>query len=654
LTVNTVGSGTVAVEPDQLEYPYGQVVTLTATADADWRFDTWSGDLTGNANPATLTMTSDKVVTATFTEAALAIVSDDFNSCGLNTELWTWTDPVGDATYAMTGTFTQDAWLSISVPANSDHDLAEDGNRAARVMQPISDTDLELEVKFESGLSQLYQMQGVLIEQDADDFLRLEFYSDGSGTRLFAAVFEPTMTIKYDGRITDTNVAPLYMRVRRQGDQWNQSYSYDGIDWTTPVTFTHPLTATAAGPYAANGVGASSPAHTAYIDYFFNTAAPVIPEDGDRNTLTVNVDPIGSGTVDTDPAKASYSCGEVVTLSASANTGWAFDSWSGDLVSTINPISVTMAGSQVITAHFRNVGDYAPVIQVVKEGPASASVGDTVVYTFTLTNDDALGDGSDIDNVSVEDNVAGAATYVSGDDGNDLVLEVGETWIYTASYTIQPDDPDPLVNIVTASGQDVDGDPVSDTDTASVDVMHVTLTPSYVVQNTPYAVQTYTLGLANHGTSADTFDITYAARDTSSLSGVGPQYNWDVLLSTDSVAVGPGVTETLRITVQVPTFETTWVTHTLHLTATSTTYPEQQLTSTLKTHTGGEWDPVDGRWERCRFDYYGVGTVYFGDAQLVYDHIGSQDARYRNYHEGTVFFGDAKLVYDRIGQTCAP
>ncbi|NIV37186.1 MAG: hypothetical protein GWN58_49500, partial [Anaerolineae bacterium] len=79
-----------------------------------------------------------------------------------------------------------------------------------------------------------YQMQGVLVEQDSDDFLRLEFYSDGVDTRILAAVLEPGSpgplkpTVKVNSVITDIDVAPLYMRVGRQGDEWTQSYSYDG------------------------------------------------------------------------------------------------------------------------------------------------------------------------------------------------------------------------------------------------------------------------------------------------------------------------------------------------------------------------------------------------------------------------------------------
>ena len=66
LTVNQDGNGSVAVDPDLPQYNYGEVVTLTATADPDWTFTGWSGDLSGLTNPVNLLMTSDKVVTATF------------------------------------------------------------------------------------------------------------------------------------------------------------------------------------------------------------------------------------------------------------------------------------------------------------------------------------------------------------------------------------------------------------------------------------------------------------------------------------------------------------------------------------------------------------------------------------------------------------
>ena len=98
-------------------------------------------------------------------------------------------------------------------------------------------------------------------------------------------------------------------------------------------------------------------------------------------------------------------------------------------------------------------------------------MGTTVTYAFTVSHD-STSDGAPVANVTVTDDVAGAATYVSGDDGDGL-LETGETWVFTADYTIQATDPDPLVNTATVTGDDDDGDPTSDTDTHSTEVIQL-------------------------------------------------------------------------------------------------------------------------------------------------------------------------------------
>ena len=66
LTTNVTGQGTVAPAPAGGTYDAGTVVTLTATATAGWHFDHWTGALSGNANPAQVTMDADKTVTAVF------------------------------------------------------------------------------------------------------------------------------------------------------------------------------------------------------------------------------------------------------------------------------------------------------------------------------------------------------------------------------------------------------------------------------------------------------------------------------------------------------------------------------------------------------------------------------------------------------------
>ncbi len=72
LAVNVAGSGTVALNPPGGTYEVGTAVTLTASPAPGSQFIEWSGDLTGSTNPATITMSAAKQVTATFTSIQVA------------------------------------------------------------------------------------------------------------------------------------------------------------------------------------------------------------------------------------------------------------------------------------------------------------------------------------------------------------------------------------------------------------------------------------------------------------------------------------------------------------------------------------------------------------------------------------------------------
>lgn len=58
--------GMIGIEPYLSEYEYGTRVTLTAQQEPGFVFRTWSGDLTGTANPITIVMDGPKSVTANF------------------------------------------------------------------------------------------------------------------------------------------------------------------------------------------------------------------------------------------------------------------------------------------------------------------------------------------------------------------------------------------------------------------------------------------------------------------------------------------------------------------------------------------------------------------------------------------------------------
>jgi len=370
LTLSATSNGQIEVDPALATFFCDETVSVSAVPDPGFLFDQWTGDLSGNDNPTTLSLDTDKTVGATFvldidspvitgllvepsdttikvlwttdepatsavdyglttaygqtvsdgtlvldhcvevsglttetiyhlqvrtadisllettstdleTETTLTtiIASDDFNAPTI-APVWQEVDPLGDATMSVTGSGTSDAHLVIQVPGGTDHD-AFDLNMSPRLMQEIADPgDFQVEVKFESPMTQQYQVQGLLFEQNSAAglfWLRFDFVSDSGGLRAFAAYTQNDTTLVLSS-LPINQGSVLWMRVTRDQGAWRQEYSYDGAMWIEAVEFPLAIDLTHVGIFAGNK-GTPAPAHTAVVDYYFNTDFPVVPED---------------------------------------------------------------------------------------------------------------------------------------------------------------------------------------------------------------------------------------------------------------------------------------------------------------------------------------------------------------------------------------
>jgi len=99
LALTSIGVGSIMKTPNQAMYTNGSTVQLTAVPGTGWAFSAWSGDLTGNTNPASLLMDANKSVTGTFTDVqgpAVAVTAPNGGevlNVGSSTSLtWTATD----------------------------------------------------------------------------------------------------------------------------------------------------------------------------------------------------------------------------------------------------------------------------------------------------------------------------------------------------------------------------------------------------------------------------------------------------------------------------------------------------------------------------------------------------------------------------------
>jgi regulation of enolase protein 1 (concanavalin A-like superfamily) len=306
------------------------------------------------------TVTSDEAVLHV-NQSPARPVSDDFNTCALDTSLWIFTDPVGDSSYATAG----GEQLSIRVPAGTSHDLWTGADDAPRMMQPVGNGDMEVVAKFDSAVTRRYQIEGLLIEGTEGDKVRTDFRFDGSAVLVFAATFDNGVaTARIDQAITPPAGGAMWLRLTRRGDEWTVAYSFDGQAWTMVAPFTFAITVEKAGVFAGNA--GDNPEHTVVVDYFFNTGSPISPEDSKPRDLPVSI--LGQGQADKNPDKNSYVCNEAITLTARPDDGWKFDRWDGAASGSINPITITYNISDTIAATFVEKAYYALNISITGNG----------------------------------------------------------------------------------------------------------------------------------------------------------------------------------------------------------------------------------------------------------------------------------------------
>ena len=160
------------------------------------------------------------------TVAAQTPSSDDFNAPVLD-PIWTFIDPLGDSGFQLVGSGSDDAQLLLTVPPGVAHEPSVP-NQTARVMQSVSDVDFEVEVKFESGLSGKQQRQGLLIEEDADTYLRFDFFSKNAILRIGAFRTDGASATEYI-KLDITQGGTLYLRVLQVdgGAAWSSPFFFE-------------------------------------------------------------------------------------------------------------------------------------------------------------------------------------------------------------------------------------------------------------------------------------------------------------------------------------------------------------------------------------------------------------------------------------------
>ncbi len=294
-------------------------------------------------------------VDATFGDVIITNVepiTDSFNRCEIDDTLWSDSLPAG-ASVAASG-YTAE----ILAKAGMSHNTGSGGNTVTLVphlSQRTNDIDFAVEARFNSTVDVDGQQQGFLIEEDANDFVRIAFLREGSTVRLRAHSFSSgNASSKLNAAIAAGT--PSYLRVTRTDDQWQVDYSLDGSNYVDAGTFSHGLAAVRISLFAGSS-GATD--HMAKVDYLHNRDSSTDPTDTVAVTfdrVLAGRDPFTGGSVTgapQSPTPGNTNCGSPLQLTATPSAGWSFDRWEGVFGAGEDAVIVREFGmNEVITAHF--------------------------------------------------------------------------------------------------------------------------------------------------------------------------------------------------------------------------------------------------------------------------------------------------------------
>jgi uncharacterized repeat protein (TIGR02543 family) len=366
LTRNTP-NGSVTLNPAWPTYPAGTVANVTAVPNAGYVFNNWSGDLSGSANPTTITMATNKSITAnysassaTYTLTATSLNSTVmFNPAGptypVNTVVtvtavpnsgYAFTSWSGDlAGSANPTTITMNGNKSIT--ANVDYPVLPRTGWVASANPtgegPANAVDGNISTRWSTGANQTYGQWFQVDLGSVQTFNRIVMDA-GSSTGDYPRGYQ-------------VNV------------------SNDGANWGSPV-------ATGAGSSAVTAVNfAPQIARYIRVTQTGSVSGSVwwsIAEFNVYGSAYTLTETSPNGSVTFNPPGPTYFAGTVVTVTAVPDAGYVFNGWGGDLAGSVNPTTITMT-----TANKNIVANSIATNALTLTG---ATMGPGGSLSFSITN----------------------------------------------------------------------------------------------------------------------------------------------------------------------------------------------------------------------------------------------------------------------------
>ncbi len=387
LSVSVTGSGTVSKDPDLTAYDPGTHVDLTANPDPSWMFANWSGDLSGSANPVTLTMNADKTVMANFaaTTYQLTVLTDGTTGSAVSPSGTTMVNE-GEAQAISVSTvpsgysfvnWTGEAGSpSIADPSSQSTTVTLSTGDATVQANFVQDTyTLTVNTTGSGSVSknpnQTTFNSGATVDLTATPVAGWSFSGwsgDASGS-----VNPLTVTMNANKTIMATFTQDTYtLTVNTTG---SGSVSKNPNQTTFNSGATVDLTATPAAGWSFSGWSGDALGSVNPLTVTMN-ANKTITATFSQDTYTLTVNTTGSGSVSKNPNQTTFNSGATVDLTATPVAGWSFSGWSGDASGSVNPLTVTMNANKTITATFTQ-DTYTLTVNTTGSGSVSKNPNQT-------------------------------------------------------------------------------------------------------------------------------------------------------------------------------------------------------------------------------------------------------------------------------------
>ena len=394
-------NGTIQSLPWSGQFPHQTSVTLEAVPAAEYAFAGWSGDLTGSANPTAIILDADKDITAGFAlvQYTLSLTNSGSGSVTVDgvAQALPWSGQFDSGTQVVlvdvpAASWEFDGWTGDVTWPNSPLTVTMSGNKnitaTFTAMPTLSLTKTGAgSVRVDGTLRSLpwsgQFATGSSVQLQAVPDAGWEFDSWSGDISTSANPF--TVTVDGDKNITANFTEIPTLSLTRTG---SGSVRVDGtlhsLPWSAQFATgsSVQLQAVPDAGWEFDSWSGDVSSTNATITVTINADTDITAVFAELPTYTLTLDKTGNGSAQVDgtlhalPWSGEFPVDTEVTLTAVPDTGWQFESWSGDVSSTSANITLQLTDDTGITVNYGQVS--TKTLSITGAGNGAVKVNGTL------------------------------------------------------------------------------------------------------------------------------------------------------------------------------------------------------------------------------------------------------------------------------------